>query len=505
LVVATCRLAVDRASGREYGDALADLAARLLAAMTIPEQLRVGAAALYLHEQCLEDARIGRKRTFTWMDTIATGGAFDDLFIVLHGRWLGHAFVGESERAEGLRKRSEIITEDDVWRRKAHVFVEAEYYALIGDLEGLNRVANIMTELAQMFVGWRPCLAYTRAAIHRLRGELGAALAELESALREAPAGEHPVWLHAAPARAEILLLLEDAGEAERAARAIVARVEELDLSRTCAVAAQRVLALALSDQRRHGEARDAIAQALALARQREYGGLPLAQLFQTEARVELAAGDRSACASILKDVWLLLESAQAPALLYVYQELREESAKEATREFPVVDADGPEETTVHGGPEKPALYTQALTLLTAADGTSARASQALQLLLEDAGAHAGHLLLHAAEGLYCAASIGLPQPGDQLMNAARGYLESRRTDANTLSESSVPAKVMAWNDGDAILAPVVLANAEIDGALLAGMALIAAAGELHMPRPELVQVISRSLLAAGDALAFCG
>lgn len=43
------------------------------------------------------------------------------------------------------------MTENDVWGHKAYLFLEAEYRALIGDLQGLNRIEPRITDADGVF------------------------------------------------------------------------------------------------------------------------------------------------------------------------------------------------------------------------------------------------------------------------------------------------------------------------------------------------------------------
>ena len=86
--------------------------------------------------------------------------------------------------AQRFKQRVEVASEDDVWRRKAFLFVEAQLHALTGDLLSLQRVRDAIAELAATFEGWAPWLAFARGAVHRLRGELEPARVELQRFVR---------------------------------------------------------------------------------------------------------------------------------------------------------------------------------------------------------------------------------------------------------------------------------------------------------------------------------
>src|SRR5262249_11645431 len=153
-------------------------------------------------------------------------GVGEEMFLIAYVRWLGHAFRGRADLAAKYRKYTELVGPDDVWRRRACLFIEAELFTLTGDLPRLERTGGAIAEVAEQFPGWRAWLAAARAAIHRLRGELAAAQAELEAGLALAAPGEHRAWVNLAPALAEVLLLRGDAEGALRQAAAIMREVE---------------------------------------------------------------------------------------------------------------------------------------------------------------------------------------------------------------------------------------------------------------------------------------
>jgi hypothetical protein len=300
----------------------------------LPEVLRLGGAAINLYTQAVMDARKGRARALELIGTLAATTG-DDMFMVVHARWLCHAFRGEAERARPLRRQLEVISEDDVWRRKASLFVEAELHALTGDLPELRSVAEELADLAHAFEGFRPWACMARAAEHRLRSEFAAARRELDAAMALAAPGEHRAYVRLAPAHAELRLLTGDVDGARDAAQLALREIDARKLDRTATVAAERVLALAHAAAKRHDDARAAIGRALTLASELGCDGLPLAVLHETEARIALAADDAPQWVLALSRLRSLLERAHAPALIRAYEELREVGAQVADAEVP--------------------------------------------------------------------------------------------------------------------------------------------------------------------------
>jgi len=504
LLAELCELAVERVSGHELGERHMALVERLRGSAELPDVLRVGASGIGIHAQAVEDARRGRPRALELAERIAVDLG-DDMFLVLHARWLGHAFRGQSALAKRFRRRADVITEDDVWRRRAFLFAEAQLHALTGNLLDLSRTSDAIAELADRFEGWRPWLLWTRAELHRLRGELGSAQAEIGAALALARPGEHRAWAVAAPAHAELLLARGDAAGALREAEAILTAVQERSLDRMAAVAAERVRGLALSSRHDHPAARASIERARALADELGYDGLLLAQLHGAQARIALAGGDAQECGVALARMRALLEHADAPALINAYGALREDAGRLlAITDVPPAMTDDRSLSS-----EWTQIFTEVRTRLNACGERAARAEQALALLLAECGASAGHLFLFDAGGLFAAASVAEPDVNEELLALAQQYLElelgDARTAAMTVAQSgaaAVTAMPALWASSEARLKPVWLSEGEDSRRRLVGLALLVVRGApLRKPRSELVRAISRCLQLAGDSV----
>jgi hypothetical protein len=335
--------------------------------------------------------------------------------------------------------------------------------------------------------------------MHCLRGELGAAQVEVERGLAQATAGEHRAWLVLAPAHAEILLSLNDAPAAEREARAMLEHVRAKSLRRSCEVAGQRVLALALGRQQRHEAAAQAISHALSLARDMQYGGLPLAKLYESQAQIALWPGDVEACVAALGALWPLIERSEARTLLTAYERLRAESSKQGSEaELPPLAAPGLARSV-----ESSTVYADIKTLLGGVDRREDRAIEALKLLLHETGAPAGHLLLLGADGLFAACSVNDTPASPALVQHAQRYLNLKRDAVDTVTEEGDADEGATISHGAWKLTPVLLENDD-NGPVLTGLAMLAT-NDNDRPRAvrhDLVRLISQCLLVAGDTVA---
>ncbi len=492
-------LGVQRVTGREIGDALVDCAHRLVGS-PLPEVLRMGGAAVNLQIQAVEDARYGRERGFELLDLIVpTTG--EDLFLVVHGRFLLHGFAGRAAEAAKLRKRVEVITEDDVWRRNCFLWAEAELCALTGDLIGLGRAVEAIAALAERFPGWQPWLGWARAALHRLRGELGAARAQLDAALELARPGEHRAYVRIAPARAELMLLQGDAEGALDACGSIREAVARCSLDLWAAVAAERIQALALSELERHDEAAASIDRAFGLAERQGFGGLPLALLHEARARVALAARSVDSCTAALAQMRALIASADAPALVNAYESLRERGG----RQLELNGLPSPVTLVTANMTDVSSVYSEVRARLSACGLPKQRAQQALELLLEDSRARSGHLFLFGQDGLFPAASAhGVAD--DALLSQAKQYVESQRVQTKTAALTSSPGTTEVGGShftlGATKLVPVLLTDVTDGRSVMLGVGLLAMhEATLRMPRSLLLQALARCLASSGDSV----
>lgn len=502
ILIEFCAISSERAAGRELGDRQFGALARLSAEDTVHEILRRGGSAVYSHVQAVDDARRGHLRSLEAMTRLVAAGASDDLFLVVHGRWLGHAFRGDAAAAQRYYKQVEAITEDDVWRRKAFLFAEAQLFALTGDLTELKRVSDAIAELALRFPGWRPWLAFTRAAMHRLRGELEAARIELDGALAEAPAGRHRGFIAIAPAHAELTLQLGDAEGGLREAQAILEQVRALSLDASAEVAAERIKALCESALGNNDAARASIDRAFLRAAQLGFGGLPLAQLHEAHVRILLDTGDAEACRQELGVLHRAIEHAQAPALVTAYEALLKDSKRMLVHsELPPFAAARASSDSSTG--------TSELSTRLSTGGRVKRARQALELLLEDSGARSGYLFLRGQAGLFTAATVDELDSEEAVLPIARDYLDGALGESVTadgsapelMSTGATPATLPTYSGTNYL--PVLLADPRDRHASPVGVALLAVTGAMpSAPRLELVRAVSRGLRPAADHIA---
>jgi hypothetical protein len=500
LIADLAQLAVERVTGKEIGERTLELGVlQLLAASSVSETLRQGASAINAYIQAIEYARRG-KRGGIEIVQVMVPIVGEEIFLVVHVRWLAHAFLGNDVEAERYRRQVELITDDDVWRRKSYLFAEAELHALTGDLTKLSQVCDAIEGLAAEFEGWRPWHAYAQGSQQRWRGDLPAALATFERGLSLAPAGEHRAFNRLGPAHAEVLLLSGDASGALLRANEMLEAAHRLTLDRFVSFSAERIRALAHSALGDHGAAYAALQAAEQVATDIGLDGLQLARLHEAAARVALAAGETERWQQALDKLATLLQASQAPALINALAALRE-----GHRAVPPRAA--ADEDELQTSPVRPtALYTELYTQLTSFPEQAQRTRHALQLLMNDSGADGGQLLLFGEHGMFSAAAVNQDTASRDLLVRAEAYVLEHahgQPDSVTASDNTARAVLAAdLQDGNTRFSPVLVWDGARGESPVAGLALLTTSDTpLRVPRLELVRIISRCLLGAGDTL----
>jgi eukaryotic-like serine/threonine-protein kinase len=501
LLADICTLTIDRATGREIGDRLLDIGVtKLIASEGLPETLRQGAAGVNVHIQAVEFARRGRSVAYDVMELLVpTIG--EDMFLVVHGRWLGRAFQGQSAQAEKFRKQLELMTDDDVWRRKSFLFAEAELHALTGDYAKLRGVVEAIGALVEKFDGWRPWLAFAEGSMHRVRGDANLARAAFDTGLRLAAAGEHRAWTRIAPASAELTLTTGDAAQALREAEKLVEVGKQLALDRYVELSGERISALAKSALKDHAGAAAAMQRAYAVATAIELGGLPLASLHAAAAQIALAADDPPGCGAALAKLWGIIETAEAPALVHAYESLRAESRQQ----LPVAKLSSQLGTTHTSFADSLSISSSIQERLTTVTHREGRFEHALELLLQDSGVGSGHFFVCRGDELSHASTLRCELPTPELLRHVESYVRDALDDVRTqtftgtddVADKTLRAELF---DGPRGFAPVLIWSRADDQLLLVGVLLLEA-GETgaRAPRAPLVRIISQFLISTGD------
>jgi hypothetical protein len=113
-------------------------------------------------------------------------------------RSLYYAWRGHAAEVDRCRQRVELLRIQNGPRQylqHGHVLPELAAYAAAGDLTRVKQSLPLIESLSRDFPGWLPIAHYARGEYHRLRGDLTAALGELEEGLALTRAGGHAAWI----------------------------------------------------------------------------------------------------------------------------------------------------------------------------------------------------------------------------------------------------------------------------------------------------------------------
>jgi hypothetical protein len=151
----------------------------------------------------------------------------------------------------------------------------------------------------------------------------------LADAIAVVAPGEHRAYPMLALAYADVLLAQGRFDESLQAAVTFAERATAHQLCQAALIGALRAQALALSARGEHGDAQERLREAFALARSIEQGGLPLATLYEAQARLANAESEPAEGLKALGALRELIEHADAPALFGAYEALRVENKRQ--------------------------------------------------------------------------------------------------------------------------------------------------------------------------------
>src|SRR5690606_30583641 len=129
-----------------------------------------------------------------------------------------HLNQGNAEEARKCLRRAELLQLQEGSEQRylgTSAGVELLAHVCTGDLIGVKRAIDGVTELAAHYEAWRPVLLLGQAHYRWLQGDLEGALETLLPAIPLAPPGRHPYFAYVAAAHVGLLAHL---GRAEEAA-----------------------------------------------------------------------------------------------------------------------------------------------------------------------------------------------------------------------------------------------------------------------------------------------
>ncbi|HVW24436.1 MAG TPA: serine/threonine-protein kinase [Polyangiaceae bacterium] len=409
---------------------------------------------------------------------------------------------GDTDAAEAHRRAAELLA---LQNRASSMFstlpLELETHAAAGDLTGVRQVRAGIQSLADALPGWRPMMHVADAHYLRLCGDLAAALAATELAIR---AGQHGALVNAWVWNAKVLAveLLTELGRAHEAGALGNDEIEACRRLEMPYMVRSFSLALAGADAKegRFSEARGRVEAVIAEQKALGVSGLRLAQSYEVLARIALEARDKEGFERALTLTGELYRRATSSALRARYERLIDEA-----RQVGLVETAAPA-AIVHT--EGVVRSTHGLTdVLSACASAAERAGRALALLCDGDPPTRGHLLLSTPSGLTLAASNIACDSVTELKAFASQCIEREQAaddmETGALHSASLGTMTGAWQDLDGTAYETVLLGVVISGTFcIAGIALLVRApnvvGRTGSPVAE---SIARALIEAGDAV----
>jgi tetratricopeptide (TPR) repeat protein len=237
------------------------------------------------------EAPMGRAGSLRWADEIETSEYEPAAALI---RFLYHLGQGNTREARRFKRRFELLQlETNAISDMQNLFSELCLYALGSDMTGVRHAVDTLEGLAELHGAARAALHYGRGEYHAIRGDLTAALSELERALGMMKPGEHMVWSNAAAAHVRVLTALDRVAEARTLGEAYLASAEAAGLGYVLNHI-RRPLSLALAKLGEHAQAQALIEAAVHVCDTLELSGLNAQLCFETAVQVALEADERA-------------------------------------------------------------------------------------------------------------------------------------------------------------------------------------------------------------------
>jgi hypothetical protein len=365
------------------------------------------------------EAPMGRATSLECADAVERQPAYEHVSALI--RYLYHLWRGNAREARRFRKRCELLQlETSANMDLQVVFAELCAHALSSDMTGVRRAVDALRAVSA-YPAARAAMHYGLGEYHRLRGDLAAAVDEVQTALSLMEPGEHSVWPNAAGAHVRLLTLLNRHAEAQAVGEAYLASADAQKLGYV-----QNYIRCPLSScLSRAGD----LARAQALARDavevchaQEITGLVAELTYQTSVLVADASGDVPTlqssiqhCTTRFQREFAMRARSQVPPL------------KTPSASWPSTDV-----TTNHG------LEVQLANCLASGGSREERADMGLRFVTRYFNAKAGVLYLRRATDLVQVAQVGNAAQDADLATWALGQMElqelEQRTEATDLS-----------------------------------------------------------------------
>jgi hypothetical protein len=410
------------------------------------------------------EATLGRASCLRWVEQVEGAAQYEHVGAVIS--YLYHLWQGNHREARHFRRRFEMLQlELNSTTDMQYVFSELCAGALTSNMTEVRRAADALEPLASLHVAAHAGLRFARGEYHRIRGDLPAALEELEQALALMKPGEHLVWANAAGAHVRVLSEMGRDEEARALGDAYLAAADaqalgyvknyiRCPLSRSFAKLGDEARALALA------QAAIDVCDALGMT------GVNAELAYEAYVRIASAAGDLTRVESQLARCSAVFRRGLA-------QNANDQAAEQRARE----GAGAPFELA-----SWQALTSTFSTCLLECRTLSERAERGLGFVMEHLCSSGGTVYLSTADGLARVASLGDVADDEILRPWALEQLEREHAKQHTVVVTQAMLETLAAGDPDASeshasdfdsYTPVLLAHYDERGFSTTGIMLL--------------------------------
>ena len=410
------------------------------------------------------DAAFGLESCVKWIDGISQNPLHE--INACHARGLYHLWHGDPLTADHERAQAELLMVQRVRRSQLegiHLLREIPAHAACDDLTRLKQACDSIESLASVFPKWQPVLHYARSEHARIRGDLTAALEEIEMALTAVGAGEHQIWSYAAGAQVQTLCMLERYAAARSCGEMHLAAAERAQLG----IEQNHIrlpLALALARCGKFEDADRHAAAALAECRALGCEGLNVAQVYETQAWIAVLSESAERTEQHLAQLASQLRGCSSQTLSARHARLRRTANKAFQSDYDLV-----EDRAAFQGME-------IMAALTACDSTEERALRSLDFLLAETGSTQGFLYAVTHEGCTLAARRADHEPPPEIEAVVRKSLANELADnlaTGDLEPDSTGSNTGYLLQGGRCYRSILLGHAGSNGFVVTGLGVI--------------------------------
>ncbi|HKP56039.1 MAG TPA: AAA family ATPase [Polyangiales bacterium] len=440
------------------------------------------------------EAASGIEHCLEWAARIEAHFVYEVNALVI--RRLFALFQGDTPAADGFKGQIEALrvqTSSRQVQEGMHLLWEVDAHAWSEDLTRLRHSIEELAPLAERHAGWAPVVRYALAEHHRIRHGAKRALAEIETALLLAQAGEHQSWASMAQSHVRILLDLGQALAAVDKADEYVAAAAAMLGEVPAPLQLARALAYATVGR---AEALEIAAGVLCRLHAAGVTGLLLGCAHEAFARCAHALGDVSTFNRELEHCRDSYAAHRSPALSAKYHRLRQLRHAAAGGGRPA----GASDTTETSVASRIGLA------LAACRDKEQRAKLALTFLCRQSGASAGSMFELGGQGPECIASVGettAAAVAELLPRIQMYWMEETENIDTTDTDSQVEEAPQAWSDSSGRLhRPILLSHRTSDNRIaVTGVALLCVPPHAKFSYPaETAAEISRFAADVGDS-----